>query len=468
VFSLSLSGRWAVPVLVGLFALGAAPPQALSRAGAATPAPVRLDFDGDGYADLAIGAPGATVGGAGKAGYVTVMYGGPHGLSTSRRTVISRATNGVPGSPATGEGFGAQLSRGDLDGDGHADLVIGNKAGKTDAVIVWGGPHGLTGAGARSVPATNTQTGDFNGDGRLDLALFRTRPAVGDDPNGSTATVWNGPFTRAGRHGAETALDADHLKYYDVRDGVTGDANGDGRDDLVLGIYEGDGVYGTRYYTGSASGLTPQAAPDTIPNTDGGLAFGDLNGDGYDDIAVGAVYDSAVTVAYGSASGVGPRTTWKTFTEDTPGVPGTNDPVFRFGDSLSAGDINGDGIDDLAVGVPGKELGYDDNAGGVDILYGTRSGLTGRGAQALTQNTPGVPGTAELSDTFGSAVQLLDINGNGYADLAAAAVGEDGGNGAVWDLRGRPTGIVTDAALLFGPKAVGAPYAKAAFGDELS
>jgi hypothetical protein len=172
-------------------------------------------------------------------------------------------------------------------------------------------------------------------------------------------------------------------------------------------------------------------------------------------------------VAYGSASGVGPRTTWKTFTEDTPGVPGANDPVFRFGGSLSAGDINGDGIDDLAVGVPGKELGYDDNAGGVDILYGTRSGLTGRGAQAFTQNTPGVPGTAELSDTFGSAVQLLDINGNGYADLAAAAPSEDGGNGAVWELRGRPTGIVTDAALVFGGRAIGAPYTKAGFGAEV-
>ncbi|MEU6260812.1 FG-GAP-like repeat-containing protein [Streptomyces sp. NPDC047043] len=453
--------------MAGVVALGVAPPQELSRAEAAARAPVRFDFNGDGYGDLAVGAPGATVGGAARAGYVTVMYGGPHGLSVTRRAVMSRSTSGIPGSATTGEGFGTQLSRGDLDGDGYADLVIGNKSGTTDAVILWGGPHGLTGAGAKSVPATNTQTGDFNGDGKLDLALFRTRPAVGDDPNGSTASVRNGPFTRAGGHGTEASLDADHLKYYDVRDGATGDVNGDGRDDLALSIYEGDGVYGTRYYAGSASGPTPGTAPDTIPNTDGGIAFGDLNGDGYDDIAVGAVYDSAVTVAYGSASGVGPRGTWKTYTEDTPGVPGTNDPVFRFGESLSAADITGDGIDDLAVGVPGKELGYDDNAGAVDILRGSRSGLTGKGAQSFTQNTSGIPGTAELSDSFGSAVELLDINGNGYADLAAAAVGEDGGNGAVWELRGRPTGIVTDAALLFGPKAIGAPYAKAAFGTEI-
>ena len=467
-FSLSLPGRWAVPIVAGLVALGVAPPQDLTRAEAATRAPVRFDFNGDGYADLAIGAPGGTVAGHAKAGYVTVMYGGPHGLSTGRRTVISRSTSGIPGSAATGEGFGAQLSRGDLDGDGHADLVIGNRAGKTDAVIVWGGPKGLSGAGARPVPATNTQTGDFNGDGRLDLALFRTQPAVGDDPEGSTASVWNGPFTRSGRHGTETSLDADHLKYYDVRDGATGDVDGDGRDELVLSIYEGDGAYGTRLYTGSSSGLTPAPTPDAVPDTDGGIVVADLDGDGHDDIAVGAALDASVTVAYGSASGVGPRDTWKTYSEDTPGVPGARDDVDRFGESLSAGDINGDGIADLAVGVPGKELGYDDNAGTVDLLYGTGSGLTGHGAQSFTQNTKGVPGTAELSDDFGSAVELLDINGNGYADLAAAAVGEDGGKGAVWSLRGRPTGIVTDAALLFGPKAIGAPYAKAAFGFEVN
>ncbi|MEU9441190.1 FG-GAP repeat protein [Streptomyces sp. NPDC048304] len=59
-----------------------------------------------------------------------------------------------------------------------------------------------------------------------------------------------------------------------------------------------------------------------------------------------------------------------------------------------------------------------------------------------------------------------DFNGDGYADLAASAAGEDGGNGAVRCLRGRPTGLVTDAALVFGGKAVGAPYPKAGFGSE--
>lgn len=117
----------------------------------------------------------------------------------------------------------------------------------------------------------------------------------------------------------------------------------------------------------------------------------------------------------------------------------------------------------MAVGAPGENR----FRGVVDVLRGSRSGLTGTGAQAFTQDTKGVPGTAEDNDDFGYTVRLLDINGNGCADLAAAAPKEDSGSGAVWELRGRPTGLVTDAALVFGPRAVGVPYAKAAFGGAL-
>ncbi|MFF3336251.1 FG-GAP-like repeat-containing protein [Streptomyces sp. NPDC002888] len=458
------SSRWAVPLVAGLLALGAVPADLLGGAQAAPRVPVRDDFNGDGYADLAVGAPGATVGGQSKAGYVAVTYGGPHGVSSSRRAVISRATGGIPGSPVKGQGFGTQIAKGDLNGDGYADLVVGVATRTGDAVVVWGGPRGLSGGGV-SIPASRALTGDFDGDGRLDLALFRTGDSPGDDPLGTTATVWTGPVGRSGTPARTSALDPGRLQYVDVKDGATGDVNGDGRDELALGVYCGEGSYCTDFYTGSASGLKYRR--DTIPSGDGGVALGDLNGDGHDDVAVGSATDSTVTVAYGSASGVRPRGTWKSYTQDTPGVPGANETNDRFGTALSAGDITGDGIDDLAVGVPGKELGYDDGAGAVVVLRGSRTGLTGRSAQAFTQDTAGIPGTAEPGDAFGAQVALLDINRNGYADLAAAALGEDGGNGAVWVLRGRPTGIVTDAATVIGPKAIGAPYAKAEFGREL-
>lgn len=460
-FSLRTYGRWALPLAAGLLSLGALP----ATAEASTPAPVRDDFDGDGYQDLAVGAPGGTVGGLQDAGYVVVMYGGPHGLSADRRTVVSRATAGVPGSPAKGERFGTQLTKGDLDGDGRADLVVGHVSATRSAVVVWGAKGGLTGGTA--LPASSTQAGDFDGDGTLDLALFKGGRAQGDDPLGTTATVWTGPLTRAGKPAGTRGLDPAGLQYVDVWDGATGDVNADGRDELALKVYCGDGSYCTRLYTGSPTGLAP-AAGGTFPGGGGGMAFGDFDGDGYGDLAVGNAPDSSVTVASGSASGLAPSGSWHRHTQDSPGVPGAYEDVDFFGTTVSAGDINGDGRDDLAVGAPGEEIGYDDGAGIVDVLYGTEAGLTGTGSQAFTQNTAGVPGAVEPGDGFGGAVRLLDTNGNGHADLAASAVGENSRAGAVWSLRGRATGVVTDAGFVFGGRSVGAPYAKAAFGFELN
>lgn len=462
-FSLRSRARWAGPLAVGLVALGVGSLVGTADGAAATTAPVRDDFNGDGYMDLAIAANHATVGGMSKAGYVAVMYGGPHGLSatsTSRRTVISRATSGIPGSPAKGQAFGTQMSKGDLDGDGYADLVIGTD-GTGDAVVVWGGSHGLS--GGTSVPAYNTQTGDFDGDGKLDLALFRPGHSLGDDPAGTTATLWTGPVSRTATPAATAPLDPDHLQYYDVQDGAVGDVNGDGRDDLALTVYCGDGNYCTKLYQASATGLVPTASNGNYR----GVAFGDLNGDGYDDMIDGVGYDNRVDIAYGSASGISADTTWKTFTQDSPGVPGTDESNDLWGEAVAAGDVNGDGYDDVAIGAPCEGLGEAQCAGAVTLLHGSRSGLTATGAQFISQNTTGIPGTNEAGDDFGYGLQLLDINGNGYADLAASGPSENNGNGAVWSLRGRPTGIVPDAALVFGGKTIGAPYTKAQFGFEI-
>ena len=455
--------RWAAATLtVGLVALGAGPLGATARAASAGVG--QSDFNGDGYADLVVGASGGTVGGQSQAGYLVVMYGGPHGLSSTREAAFSRATTGIPGNPAKGERFGVQVSKGDLDRDGYTDLVVSGTG--SSSVILWGSAKGLSGGTAVPGYGSASETGDFNGDGRLDLALFQTNFNDGDDPTGTKAVVWYGPVTRTGTPARTAVLDPGALAYLDVEDGATGDVNHDGRTDLAVSEYCGDGSYCDQLYYGSSTGLVP--APQlSVPQGFRAVALGDVNGDGYDEVVTGDSYDNVITVAYGSASGLTPRDTWKDFTQDTPGVPGVDESEDGFGASVTVGDVTGDGFADVAVGSPGEALGETQGAGDVTLLHGSRSGLTGTGAQVVTQNTAGIPGVAEANDFFGAKVQLLDINGNGYADLAAAATGENSDTGAVWEVRGRPTGLVSDAAIDFGPVGLRTPSARATFGSLL-
>src|SRR5258705_13412525 len=126
------------------------------------------------------------------------MYGSAHGLSASHRTIISPATPGEHGGPRLGGLFGSGLAKGDLDGDGYADLVIG-RAPNSRMVVVWGGKHGLSSPTELPTPETLSAMGDFNGDGHLDLVLFATAHSLDDGPSGTTETVWYGPVSRTAK-----------------------------------------------------------------------------------------------------------------------------------------------------------------------------------------------------------------------------------------------------------------------------
>ncbi|WP_329117211.1 VCBS repeat-containing protein [Streptomyces sp. NBC_01465] len=442
--------------LVGLLAVGGT---GTASAAPAVKASVQDDFNGDGYADLAVSGTRGTVSGLADAGYAAVMYGGPHGLSTTSRVVISRATTGIPGNPEEGVGFGYALSHGDLDGDGYADLVISGIGGE-DSVIVWGSPSGLS--SGTSVPnyRSLSQVGDFNGDGKTDVALFRTTHAGHDDPSGTQSVIWYGPISRAGKPTRTAAFGDDSISATEIQSASSGDVDHDGYADLAVGAYSGEGTDSTYLLYGSATGLAKKSDGPTYW-ANGTAALGDVNGDGFDDFVAGDV-NGAVQVAYGSTSGLG--TAVKRIDQNSPGVPGANEGADGFGSSIAVGDVTGDGIDDVAVGAPGEAIGTIADTGAVTLLKGSKSGLSGTGSQAFNQDTAAVPGAAEKGDRFGYAVHLVDINGNGYADLAASAAGEDAWNGAAWLLRGRPEGITTDAALLFGPKGIGAPATKTWFG----
>ena len=162
------------------------------------------DFNGDGYADLVVSAPDATISGKAKAGYVAVMYGSAHGVSAANKKLISRSTSGVPGSATANQRFGSTFTKGDLDRDGYGDLVIAG--GTAGSVIVWGSASGLTGGTSIAQYGAAPQAGDFDGDGKTDLALFSAQSVGGDDPEGAPAALWKGPISRAGKPAAVLPL----------------------------------------------------------------------------------------------------------------------------------------------------------------------------------------------------------------------------------------------------------------------
>ncbi|NLU70855.1 FG-GAP-like repeat-containing protein [Streptomyces sp. HNM0574] len=453
------------------------------------PVPAADDFDGDGYADLVVGAPGATVSGKERAGYVAVTYGSADGADPSRKKLISRSTAGVPGSAAAGQQFGKSFSKGDLDGDGYGDLVIGSADGASGAVILWGSPEGLTGGTAVDGLGNAPQTGDFDGDGKTDLALFGDAEVGGDDPVKQDAHLFKGPVSRAGEpaglldfmdksewwgYGSDGAACAEDDSCISgprsvsgpITPKAVGDLNGDSRDDIVTWEYEGDGVWGTHTLMGGTAGFTRGASIGAFGSSGGEAAtdVGDVNGDGYDDVVVGSSDDSAqVTVAYGSSSGTsGDRV--QEFDQSLPGFYGAQEKGDRVGSCVAVADVTGDGRAEVALGISGEDFSGLTDAGSVALLRGTGKGVSGEGSQVLHQNTPGVPGVAEKGDKFGAACSLLDTDGDGTRDLAVTSAAENSSAGAVWTFRGTSDGVTTKNAAAFGPADLQAPTAKARFG----
>jgi hypothetical protein len=134
--------------------------------------------------------------------------------------------------------------------------------------------------------------------------------------------------------------------------------------------------------------------------------------------------------------------------------------------SLQA-DFNNDGFADLAVGTPFEDAGTIEDAGAVNVLYGSAAKLTGIGSQIFTQDSPGVGSAPEAGDNFGSALATGDFNQDGFADLAIGVPDEDvgtiQGGGAVNVLYGTPTGLTGTGSQIFTQDSPGVGSAAEAF-----
>jgi hypothetical protein len=435
------------------------------------------DVNCDGYADVIVGAgmpdPNASPFGQGEA---LVYHGGPSGLSTT----AAWSTVGT----AAGAGYGYKVaSAGDVDGDGCADVIVGEPQLASNAgsvSVFYGDPAGLPtvadwtyGPGGEGCVAPDrcgfdvASAGDLNGDGYSDVAFtsYTYDAPVGGGINRGAALVF---------HGSAAGLEADYASLvfpplsgaYGISLASAGDVDGDGYSDLIVGGSRTDSPLSTALsegaafvYYGSAAGITVAGGDYDWAGWGLGHAHyygrsvagvGDLNGDGYGDVAIGGHTWNIVDVLFGSAAGL-PLST------DATVLSGPSQATYSgFGQVVGpAGDVNGDGLADLIVGA--YQRGNPELLeGGAFIYYGSA-----HPSADADWSTSG----ATAGDELGFAVAAAgDVDGDGYADFAVGAphaTDTTSDEGVVYLFSGAPDGLSSTASWVGSEGQTGAEYGAA-------
>lgn len=419
----------------------------------------RGDFNGDGFADLAVGVPREeTPAGVTRAGAVVVIYGSAAGLTVTDASVPgpqfwSQNTPGVPGASEIGDTFGSALASGDFNNDDFSDLAIGvpgdavvkngvGSIGRT--VVIYGSANGLT-TTDQTVPAAQSFV-------ICDVPMTGTLAV-----NCQFAAAVESDIARNGNFGAALAWgDFDGDGFGDLAIGSptemlgnvnTGIALIDGAGAVAILFGSADGLSATRgqFWTQSAGGPGPARAGDRFGSA---LAGGDFNDDRISDLAIGiprrdvpgtdtqgggTIQNAGAVLMLLGREDVGLTTTGRRFFDETflftaTGIGALSATDDLFGSSLAVGDFDGDGRHDLAIGAHNRPVRGRAAAGAVWVQYSNAGVLIGR-VQFWEQSGifPGATSTSELSavgsptesaDHFGWALAAGDFNADGRTDLA--------------------------------------------------
>ncbi len=407
------------------------------------------DLDGDGFADLLVGAPGVDEVGS-TAGAAFLLRGplAPTGTSAD-------ATTAWYGESA-GDMVGRALAAGDLDGDSVVDLVFGvpfeDTAGdRSGAVYLLLGPStggSLADADGRrygtdtldAAGQTLAVVPDTDLDGADELAVGAPNESAESGGAGAVYVLDAAPTGTGALADAAAVLTGSAASDYFGR-ALTGvdDLDGDGLGDLAVGAYahDGGGTNGGAVYVylGALSGHVTTDMADaarlgaTGESAGFALASGDLDADGYSDLVVGAFTSDlagtnagAVHIVHGPITGtsalVGDATLLGEAASDNAGTV------------LAVGDLDDDGLDDVAVTGEGMTRG---RTGAVWVAFGPLAGTLDLGA------VEGVVLGEDATDDAGSALAIPgDTDGDGFLDLLITAPGEDDVGGAIYLLSGGP------------------------------